>query len=64
MSRVAKNLRRLREARGVTQAELAERARLSREYISRIESAMHDPTIGTLERIAKALKVKLVDLVK
>lgn len=64
MSRVPTNLQRLRDKRGVSQQELADKAGLSREYISRIEAGRQDPTVGTLERIAKALKVKLVDLVK
>ena len=58
------NLQRLRGVRGWSQGELAERAGISREYVSRIEGGHQDPTIGTLEKIAKALKVKLVDLVK
>lgn len=64
MSRVPMNLQRLRDKRGMTQQALADKAGLSREYIVRIEAGRQDPTVGTLEKIAKALKVKLVELVK
>lgn len=64
MTRVAMNVQRLRDKRGLTQQDLADKAGLSREYISRIEAGRQDPTVGTLEKIAKALKVKLVELVK
>jgi transcriptional regulator with XRE-family HTH domain len=62
--RVALNLQRLRKARRWSQSQLAEKAGLSREYVTRIERGRQDPTLGTLERLAKALKVKLVDVVK
>jgi transcriptional regulator with XRE-family HTH domain len=64
VKRVAMNIKRLREARGFSQQGLADKAKLSREYISRIEAARQDPTVVTLQKIAKALKVKLADLVK
>jgi len=47
----------LREARGVTQAVLAERAGLTREYVNKLEAGKYDPTLGTLGRLAKALGV-------
>jgi len=37
---------------------LAERAGLSRTYLARLETARQDPTLSTLEKIAKALRVK------
>lgn len=56
------NLRRLRDARKLSQAELAERARLSRVAYGNIESGSAEPRTETLERIAAVLKVKLHDL--
>jgi transcriptional regulator with XRE-family HTH domain len=61
---MGKRLKRIREAKGMTQAELAEAADLSRGYLIRLEAGQQDPTLGTLERLAKALKVKLSELVK
>jgi transcriptional regulator with XRE-family HTH domain len=61
---MGRRLKRLREAKGLTQAELAAAADLSRGYLIRLEAGQQDPTLGTLERLAKALKVKLSELVK
>jgi transcriptional regulator with XRE-family HTH domain len=61
---MGKRLKRLRESKGMTQAALAEAAELSRGYLIRLEAGQQDPTLGTLERLANALKVKLSDLVK
>jgi transcriptional regulator with XRE-family HTH domain len=36
---------------------------MMRSNISRIEAAKHRPTLETLERIAKALKVSVAELV-
>jgi len=48
----------------MTQQELADAAGISREYLVRLEGARQDPTLGTLEKLAKALKVKVAELVK
>jgi putative transcriptional regulator len=56
-------IRKLREAKGITQQELAEAVGMMRNNISRIEAAKHRPTLETLERIAKALKVSVADLI-
>ena len=52
-----RKLKALRERRGVSQAELADRAGLSREYVNKLEAGKYDPTLGTLGRLAKALGV-------
>jgi ribosome-binding protein aMBF1 (putative translation factor) len=56
-------IRKVREARGVTQERLASAVGMMRSNISRIEAAKHRPTLETIERIAKALKVSIADLV-
>jgi len=60
--RVAIRVKRLRERRDMTQEQLAERAGISRTYLARLETARQDPTLGTLEKLAKALKVKVTEL--
>ena len=42
-----RRLKALREARGVSQAALAERAGLTREYVNKLEAGKYDPTLGT-----------------
>jgi transcriptional regulator with XRE-family HTH domain len=54
-STVAANLRRLRNAKGITQEELAERAGINRNYVGMIERETNSPTIKVLEKLARAL---------
>lgn len=51
-----------RAALGLTQAELATRSELSRTILSRIEQGDGNPSIGTLWRISRALRVPLGEL--
>ena len=54
---VARNIRRLRLERGLTQEELAARIRITRNYVGMIERQENSPTVAILERIAKALGI-------
>ena len=60
---IGATIRKLREAKGMTQEQLADAVGMMRGNISRIEAAKHRPTLETLERIAKALKVAVVELI-
>jgi len=60
---VGATIRRLREAKGLTQDRLATAVGMIRNNISRIEAAKHRPTLETLEKLAKALKVSVAELV-
>jgi len=55
----AMRIKTLREARALSQEELAKRAGISRGYLARLETARQDPTLTTLETLAKALGVKV-----
>jgi transcriptional regulator with XRE-family HTH domain len=57
-------LKRLREKREWTQQELAEKVGVSRVTVARIEIGNRKPSLELLERLAKALKVKVGDLLK
>ena len=61
---VAKNLRKLRGERGLAQEELADRAGLNRNYVGMIEREENAPTVDTLEDLARALDVSVIDLVR
>ena len=56
---VARNLRRLRVLRGLSQENLAVDAQIDRTYMSRLERKLENPTVGVLERIALALDVPI-----
>jgi DNA-binding XRE family transcriptional regulator len=56
-------IRKLREAKGLTQDQLATAVGMMRSNISRIEAAKHRPTLETLEKIARALRLTVADLV-
>ena len=51
---------RYRMDKGLTQEELAQRVGTSHSQISRIESGRHRTNLETLERIARALDLKLL----
>jgi transcriptional regulator with XRE-family HTH domain len=59
---VARNLRRLRQRRGLSQEELADRAGLNRNYVGMIDREENAPTVDALEQIAKALDINAVEL--
>jgi transcriptional regulator with XRE-family HTH domain len=62
-NRLAKRLKQLRAERGITQAVLARRAGVTLSYIGRLETGRHDPQLSTLTKLAKALKVRVGELV-
>src|SRR5258708_29024099 len=56
---LANNLRRLRDAAGLSQAELAERTGISRVAYRSIETGASQPRTSTLASLAAALGVKI-----
>ena len=62
--RFAMRLKELREQRTMSQAALAAKVRVSREYIARLESGKHDPPLSRVEKLAKALGVKVAALLE
>jgi transcriptional regulator with XRE-family HTH domain len=59
---IGMKLKALREANGLSQDALAKKAKIAREYVNRLEAGRHDPTVGTLQRLAKALGVPVTEL--
>jgi transcriptional regulator with XRE-family HTH domain len=54
---IGMRLKTIRETKGMSQAKLAKRAKITREYVNRLEAGRYDPTVGVLQRLAKALGV-------
>jgi transcriptional regulator with XRE-family HTH domain len=61
---LAKNMRRLRAARGLTQEALAYDSGINRTYLSAVERSERNVSIDNVARIAKALQVEPWKLLK
>lgn len=61
-SRFGTRLRQLRDERGYSQEELAERAGLHRNYVGGVERGERNVALENIVRLAKALAVKPGDL--
>ncbi|MGB7726774.1 MAG: helix-turn-helix transcriptional regulator [Candidatus Acidiferrum sp.] len=59
---IADKLRRLREAKHLSQGDIQKRTGLFRSYISRIENGFTVPSIETLEKITRALEIEMYQL--
>jgi len=65
ITRIAKNIKKVRKERGISQDKLSKLADVAYNTIIKIESgAIQNPTIETMQKIAKALDVSLDDLAK
>ena len=51
-----------REAKGITQLQMAERLHITQSTYSRIEQKEENLTIGQLKKIAEVLQVAVIDL--
>ena len=60
--RLGKSIKTLRKKSGLTQQELADRVKITQKYIQLLESARRVPSLKLVYRIAKALNVKVKDL--
>lgn len=58
---VVKNIKRIRKKKGMSQKELICAVGLGTPMYSRIETGKAEPSLTTLEKIAKVLNVKLSD---
>lgn len=58
ISRFPGVVRRLREAKGWSQEELAERADLNRSYVGEIERGVAMPSLSTISKLALGLELK------
>ena len=64
MFMIGKNIKKLREQRGVSQDRLSKLADISSNTIAKLElDNSPNPTIDTLQKIAKALNVEVNDLI-
>ncbi len=62
---LANNIKKMREAKGLSQEKLARLADVANNTLIKMESGENqNPTLDTLKKVAKALDVSVDDLIK
>jgi len=61
---VGRNVKRIRQEKGLTQEQLAELSGFSQQYISGLEQGRRNPTVVSLYELATALGVSHIELVR
>jgi transcriptional regulator with XRE-family HTH domain len=61
---VGRNVKRIRQEKGLTQEQLADLSGFSQQYISGLEQGRRNPTVVSLYELATALGVSHMELVR
>ena len=62
---IGENIKKIRKKKGISQDKLSKLADVTHTTLAKIESGVNNnPTIKTLQKIAKALEVKVDDLIR
>lgn len=62
--KLGKRIRKIRKEKGFSQEELADKAKVHRTYMGKIERGESNPPIYTIFKISKALSVHIFELFK
>ncbi len=63
-SRIGRTIRRLREARGLSQDTLAANAKISQTYLSFLEQGRRrNPSVAVAKRLARVLGVSILEVI-
>jgi transcriptional regulator with XRE-family HTH domain len=62
--RLGQTIRRLRQAKGLTQEQLARKIKTTRPFVTMVEAGARTPRLAILQRIAKALGVPVAELLE
>lgn len=60
--KIGQKVRQMRQEQNLTQEELAFKVGVDRSYMGFVERGEKNPTLSTLMKIAKALKISIVEL--
>lgn len=63
LTAIGKNIKKIREEKNISQAELAARCNYEKSNMSRIESGKTNLTIGTLLNIAESLDTTIIHII-
>ncbi len=56
------NIRKIREEKSLTQGDLCRRMSVDRAFMSNLEAGKTNPTLDTIEKVAKALRTPIKNL--
>ncbi len=62
--RFGENMKKIRLKKGMSQGDIYRATKIERAYISNLEAGKQNPTLETMEKIAKALGVNVEQLLK
>ncbi len=62
--KLGRNLKRIRTRKAISQGDIARSLGVSRGFISNIENGKTNPTLETIARLAKAVRVSSDELLK
>ncbi|WP_291109799.1 helix-turn-helix domain-containing protein [Flavobacterium sp. UBA6195] len=60
--KVGLQIQRIRELKGLSQQDLAAKCNFEKSNMSRLEAGKVNPTISTLEKVASALEINIIEL--
>jgi|TARA_Y100000310_G_scaffold299617_1_gene334623 transcriptional regulator with XRE-family HTH domain len=64
VKKFAENIKKIREAKGMSQGDIFRATNIDRAYICNLETGKQNPTLETIEKIARALDVGIDKLIK
>ncbi len=60
--KVGNQIQKLRELKGISQQDLAAKCNFEKSNLSRLEAGKVNPTLSTLEKVASALEINIIEL--
>ena len=61
---VGKRIQKIRTSKGISQQELAAKCNFEKSNMSRLEAGRVNPTLATLEKVASALEINIIEFFK
>jgi len=58
------NLKKIRTKKGISQGDIARDLGVSRGFVSTIENGKTNPTLSTIVKLAKALRISVTELLE
>jgi len=62
--KLGENLKRIRTEKGITQGDIARALEMDKSFVSNIENGKTNPTLATIAKLAKAIRVSVGELME